>query len=73
MCAGAICWRGIPGVVYGPSIETLREYGWPQLGIPCEEVSRRAPTSGFETTGGVLESERDALFEETATGMEGDT
>jgi tRNA(adenine34) deaminase len=73
MCTGAICWCGIPGVVYGTSIETLREYGWPQLGIPCEEVSRRASPGGVGTTGGVLESERDALFEETAAGMEGVT
>ena len=71
MCAGAIYWCGIPRVVYGTSIETLRKYGWPQIDIPCEDVFRRASPGGPETMGGVLKSDCDALFDEAAARMEG--
>ena len=63
MCSGAILWSGIPAVVYGTSIATLKRLGLPQVGIPCEEVSRRASWEGFEAVGGVLARECDALFE----------
>jgi tRNA(adenine34) deaminase len=66
MCAGATFWTGIPRVVYGTSIQTLKQYGRPQVDLPCEEVFRRASPGGFEVIGGVLEAECDALFEEAA-------
>ena len=64
MCSGAIVWSGIPRVVYGTSIGTLKRLGLPQIDLPCEEVSRRSSFGGFEAVGGVLEEECDALFEE---------
>ena len=69
MCSGAILWSGIPSVVYGTSIGTLKRLGLPQIGLPCEEVASRSSFGGFEATGGVLEAECDALFEEMARRM----
>ena len=42
MCSGAILWAGIPRVVYGTSIETLKTLGLPHIDLPCEEVVGRA-------------------------------
>ncbi len=64
MCSGAILWSGIPRVVLGTRLETLKRLGRPLIDLPCEEVSRRASFGGFEVTYGVLEAECDALFEE---------
>ena len=64
MCSGAIVWSGIPCVVYGTSIRTLKRLGLPQIDLSCEEVSRRSSFGGFEVIGGVLEGECDGLFEE---------
>ena len=64
MCSGAILWSGIPEVVYGTSMETLKRLGRPQIDLRCEEVAARASFGGFATTGGVLETECDALFHE---------
>ena len=66
MCSGAILWSGIPSVVLGTRLETLKRLGRPLVDLPCEEVSRRASFDGFEVTYGVLEGECDALFEEMA-------
>jgi tRNA(adenine34) deaminase len=66
MCSGAIVWSGIPRVVFGTSIGTLKNLGLPRIDLPCEEVSRRSSFGGFEAVGGVLEEECDALFEEMA-------
>ena len=66
MCAGAILWSGIPRVVLGTRLETLKGLGRPVIDVPCEEVSRRASFGEFEVTRGVLEVECDALFEEMA-------
>lgn len=62
MCSGAILWSGIPKIVLGTSIATLKRLGLPQIDLPCEEVARRASFGGFEVTRGVLEGECDALF-----------
>ena len=66
MCSGAILWSGIPRVVLGARLETLKRLGHPLVDLPCEEVSQRASFDGFEVTYGVLEAECDALFEEMA-------
>jgi tRNA(adenine34) deaminase len=34
MCSGAILWSGIPGVVYGTPISTLKRMGLPQIDPP---------------------------------------
>ncbi len=69
MCSGAILWSGIPSVVYGTSIGTLKRLGLPHIDLPCEEVAGRSSFGGFAATGGVMETECDALFEETARRM----
>ena len=66
MCASAILWCGIPRVVYGTSIGTLRRLRLPQIGLPAVEVAGRSSFGGFEITGGILEEDCDALFEEMA-------
>jgi tRNA(adenine34) deaminase len=63
MCAGAILWSGISRLVFGTSMETLKRLGRPQIGIPFREVADRASFDGPEVIGGVLERERDALYE----------
>lgn len=66
MCSGAILWSGIPRVVLGTRLETLKRLGRPHIDLACEEVSRHASFGGFRVTYGVLEAECDALFEEMA-------
>ncbi len=66
MCSGAILWSGIPHVVYGTSIETLKRLGRPHIDLTSEEVAGCASFEGFTVTGGVLEQECDALFEALA-------
>lgn len=63
MCQGAILWAGIPEVIFGTSIQTLIRLGWSQIHIPSPEVVLRAPFATCRVTGGVLETECDALFE----------
>ncbi len=66
MCSGAILWAGIPHVVYGTSVQTIKELGLPQIDLSCGEVSSRASFEGFSVTGGVLEDECDDLYTEMA-------
>ena len=71
MCSGAILWSGIPRVVLGTRLETIKGLGRPHIDLGCEEVSRLASFGGFEVTYGVLETECDALFEEMARRADG--
>ena len=71
MCSGAILWSGIPSVVYGTSIGTLKRLGLPHIDLPCEKVAGRSSFGGFAATGGVMEAECDALFEEVARRLPG--
>jgi tRNA(Arg) A34 adenosine deaminase TadA len=66
MCQGAILWAGIPEVVYGTSIATLKRLGWNQINIAADEVARRTPFALCKITGGVLEQRCNALFETVA-------
>jgi tRNA(adenine34) deaminase len=66
MCAGAILWAGIPRVVLGTRLDTIKGLGLPYIDLSCDEVSRRASFDGFEVTHGVLETECNAFFEEMA-------
>lgn len=66
MCSGAILWSGIPSVVLGTRLETLKRLGRPLIDLASEEVSRRASFDGFEVVYGVLEDECDDLFKEMA-------
>jgi tRNA(Arg) A34 adenosine deaminase TadA len=62
MCQGAILWAGIPEVVFGTSIRTLQRFGWKQIELTAEEVTRRAGFTQCRLIGGVLEAECDELF-----------
>jgi tRNA(Arg) A34 adenosine deaminase TadA len=62
MCQGAVLWAGIPRVIYGTSIATLKTMGWRQIDIPATEVIGRMPGAKCEIIGGVLQDECDALF-----------
>ena len=62
MCQGAILWAGIPEVVFGTSIRTLKQLGWKQIDIVAEEVAQRTPFAQCRIRGGVLEAECDQLF-----------
>ena len=69
MCSGAILWSGLPLVVYGTSIATLKALGLPHIDLPSEEVAARSSFGGFDTVAGVLRGECDALFEASARRM----
>ena len=58
----ALAWARIGGVVYGTSIETLRQAGIDQILLPATAVISAAPFYHGEILGGVLASETDALF-----------
>lgn len=62
MCQSAILWAGIPSVVFGTSIVTLKQLGWNQIDIRSREVAERTPFGRCEIMGGILEAECDALF-----------
>jgi tRNA(adenine34) deaminase len=66
MCSGAILWSGIPRVVVGTGLGTIKGLGLRHVDVSCEEVSARASFGGFEVERGVLEGECDALYEEMA-------
>ena len=63
MCQGAVLWAGIPEVVFGTSIRTLKRLGWKQIDLAAEEVTRRTPFARCKLIGGVLERDCDALFQ----------
>jgi len=62
MCAAAILWAGLRGIVFGSSIPYLQGLGWWQIDIRAEEVLRRTPFRSCQLLGGVLEDECNALF-----------
>jgi tRNA(Arg) A34 adenosine deaminase TadA len=62
MCMSALVWARIGGVVYGTSIEKLRQVGIDQILLPATTVIAAAPFHRGEILGHVLESETDALF-----------
>ena len=66
MCSGAILWSGIPSVVLGTRLATLKGFGLPHIDLPGEEVSARCSFGHFEVVYGVMEAECDALFDELA-------
>lgn len=62
MCMSALAWARIGGVVYGTSIEKLRQIGIDQILPPATAVIGAAPFYNGEILGEVLVSETDALF-----------
>ncbi len=63
MCMAGILWTGIPTVVYGSAVTTLRDLGYRHINLRAGEIVDRA-TGGLACTliGGILEAECDALF-----------
>lgn len=64
MCAAAILWAGLRGIVFGSSIPYLQSLGWWQIDLRAAEVLGRTPFRSCQLIGGVLESECNALFVE---------
>jgi len=62
MCMSAIVWAAIGGVVWGTSIEQLRQFGINQISIPATTVIGAAPFYRGEILGHVLQADTDALF-----------
>lgn len=62
MCMSAMIWAGLGGVVWGTSIEKLREAGINQIMIPATTVIGASPFYNGEILGNVLSAETDALF-----------
>ena len=58
----AIAWAGLGGVVWGTSIEKLRQFGIRQISIPATAVIAAAPFYPGSILGPVLDAETDALF-----------
>jgi tRNA(Arg) A34 adenosine deaminase TadA len=62
MCMSAMVWAAIGGVVWGTSIEQLREFGINQILIPATTVVGAASFYRGQILGHVLQTETDALF-----------
>lgn len=63
MCMSGILWTGIPRVVYGSHVTTLRDLGYRHIALRAQDVINAATGEmGCELVGGILEEECDALF-----------
>lgn len=62
MCQAAIIWAGIPRIVFGTSIATLKVLGWRQFDLTAAQVAQAAPFSDCQILGNVLAPECDDLF-----------
>ncbi|MGA0332853.1 MAG: nucleoside deaminase [Kiritimatiellia bacterium] len=63
MCMSGILWTGIPRVIYGTSMTTLRNMEYRHIDLPAAEILSRARGGlNCELIGGILEAECDALF-----------
>ena len=65
MCQAAIAWTGIPEVVFGTSIQTLKQFGWNQFDLTAQQVSASANFASCNILGGILAHECDQLFQRT--------
>jgi tRNA(Arg) A34 adenosine deaminase TadA len=62
MCMSAMVWAAMGGVVWGTSVEQLRQFGIRQILIPANAVIGASPFYHGEMLGHVLQAETDALF-----------
>jgi tRNA(adenine34) deaminase len=62
MCMSAMVWAAMGGVVWGTSVEQLRQFGINQILIPATAVIGASPFYRGEILGHVLQAETDALF-----------
>ncbi|WP_283136333.1 nucleoside deaminase [Rhizohabitans arisaemae] len=65
MCAGAVIWSRVQGVVVGCGAVRLAELGWPGLVIPEDELMARSPFPPLPWVTGVLEDEVAELYRTT--------
>jgi tRNA(adenine34) deaminase len=63
MCMSAMVWAGMGGVVWGTSIEQLRQFGINQIMVPATTVIGASAFYHGEILGRVLQAETDALFQ----------
>ena len=69
MCMSALAWAHIGGIVFGTSIESLKQmFGMDQIDISSRTVAAAAPFFTGTLLGGVLEKETDQLFRERRKG-----
>ena len=62
MCMSAMVWAGMGAVVWGTSIEQLRQFGINQILLPATTVIGASEFYHGGILGHVLEAETDALF-----------
>jgi tRNA(Arg) A34 adenosine deaminase TadA len=62
MCISAMVWAAMGGVVWGTSVEQLRQFGIRQILIPANAVIGASPFYRGEILGHVLQAETDTLF-----------
>ncbi len=62
MCQAAILWAGIPEVIFGTSVTTLKSLGWHQFNLHATDVVDHAPFANCNIVGGILAEECDQLF-----------
>ena len=62
MCMSAMVWAGMGVVVWGTSIEQLRQFGINQILLPATTVIGASAFYHGKILGHVLEAETDALF-----------
>ena len=65
MCAGALYWAGIPKVIFGTKVGTLKRLDWDQIDVPAVELMRKAQYPRLQVVGPVMESECNRLFTES--------
>ena len=62
MCMSAIVWAGMGVVVWGTSIEQLRQFGINQILLPATTVISASAFYHGEILGHLLQAETDGLF-----------
>lgn len=69
MCQSAIEWAGIAHVYYGTSMLYLEQLQWWQISIRATEVIAKTGFRNTLITGGILELECNALFDQAQRGQ----
>ena len=64
MCQAAIMWAGIPEVVFGTSITTLKKLGWDQFDLRAIDVEKSAAFAECQIVEGILAEQCDQLFKQ---------
>lgn len=62
MCMSALIWTGIGGVVYGSSMQSIKNSGIDIFIFSAQDINKGNNSSQTQVLGGVLETECNALF-----------